>query len=71
MIVKGGILDAYAPGLAIAPMPMPVAAFGWWFWVKAGMGFTFGAGIVTVTGVVLWTMLWVGGLVAILSHGRF
>jgi hypothetical protein len=37
----------------------------WWFWVKAGMGFTLGAGIVTVSVAIIWSFVWLGGLFAL------
>jgi hypothetical protein len=37
----------------------------WWFWMKAGMGFTLGAIIVTVTCFIVYTALWLGVLVGI------
>jgi len=35
------------------------------YWLKAGMAFTLGGGIVTVTAVVLYGVLWVGVLAGI------
>lgn len=43
----------------------------WWFWVKAGMGFTLGAGIVTIVSVMLYWLLLVNifiGLMRLASH---
>lgn len=34
----------------------------WWFWVKAGMGFTFGAGLVSVVAVTLYWLFLVNVL---------
>ena len=34
-----------------------MSPLSWWFWIKAGMGLTLGAGIVSATAVVLWSML--------------
>lgn len=28
-----------------------------WFWVKAGIGFTFGAGLVSMAGILVWVFV--------------
>ena len=42
-----------------------------WFWIKAGIGFTFGAGVVYVMAYTLWILLLVNvaaGFLRILRH---
>jgi hypothetical protein len=69
MIQAGGILDAYSPSALVAQNTVPT--LGWWFWVKAGMGFTIGAGIVSVSFAIAWTVFWGSIFVGMLSHARF
>lgn len=40
----------------------------WWFWVKAGMGFTLGAGLVTVCAAMTWFVVSMSLLRAMFSR---
>lgn len=42
----------------------------WWFWIKAGMGFTLGAGLISVVSIVLYTLFWVNIILYFASGGR-
>jgi hypothetical protein len=33
---------------------LSVDNLSWWFWIKAGIGFTLGAGILSLTAVIVW-----------------
>lgn len=39
-----------------------------WYWMKAGIAFTLGAGIVTVTGIVCWLLLSLSFLASMYGH---
>ena len=36
---------------------LTVDNLSWWFWVKAGIGFSVGAGVVYIAGILLWLQL--------------
>jgi hypothetical protein len=56
--------------LSVQQMPngyeLEVPSFG--YWVKAGIAFTLGAAVVTVTGAVCWAFISFGMLAAYLGH---
>jgi hypothetical protein len=39
-----------------------LAPLSWWFWVKAGMGFTLGAGFVSLVALAVWRILLLSAL---------
>ena len=47
------VQSVYNAGISVENMT-------WWFWIKAGMGFTIGAGIVTVTAAICWGIISLG-----------
>lgn len=50
--------------LTFVSEPLELRACTWWFWLKAGMGFTLGAGLVSMIAVAIgwiFTLVVVGG----------
>ena len=52
-------LNLHEPSGSYRPLygQLGIADLSWWFWVKAGMGFTFGAGVMSVIAVMLYFAL--------------
>lgn len=43
--------------------PLKIASQPFWFWVKAGIGFTFGAGLMAFAFMVFWWTVILSGLI--------